>query len=88
MVHMKNRCTDESRKKVLSMITEEWQSTIDIAHWAELSNGFTNKCLRRLYEEGKIEKMFDSLLGKWYWRLNDGRSSLHMSSKKENRETS
>ena len=61
--------SDEYLEKVRSVLTTEWQSTIDIAHWAEVSTGHTLRVLRELQQRGKVEYMWDGLIGKAYWRL-------------------
>ena len=66
--------SDEYLEKVRSVLTTEWQSTIDIAHWAEVSSRHTLYALKELQQRGKVEYMWDGLLGKAYWRLPCGES--------------
>ena len=47
--------SDEYLEKVRSVLTTEWQSTIDIAHWAEVSSRHTLYALKELQQRGDME---------------------------------
>ena len=66
--------SDEYLEKVRSVLTKEWQSTIDVAHWAEITREHTLKCLKKLLMDRKVEYMWDGLIGRAYWRLPCGES--------------
>jgi len=72
MVHV--NVSEECLEKIRTVLTIEWQSTIDIAHWAEISPRHTLYALKELLSRGKVEYMWDGLLGKAYWRLPCGES--------------
>jgi hypothetical protein len=61
--------SEECLKKIKGVLTLEWQPTLDIAHWAEVSNRHTLYALQELRKREEAEYMWDGLLGKAYWRL-------------------
>ena len=61
--------SDEYLEKVRSVLTTEWQSSGDIARFSEVSSVYTILILRELQQRGKVEYMWDGLIGKAYWRL-------------------
>ena len=75
--------SDENLKKVKDVLTTEWQPTIDIAHWAEISPGETRRILKQLRKTSEVERMWDGLIGKAYWRLPCG-ESFHRASDEVN----
>lgn len=74
--------SDEYLSKIKSVLTDEWQPAIDIAHWAEVSPRHTHKILKAMYERDEIERMWDANLGIYYFRLLSG-ESFHKASEEK-----
>jgi predicted transcriptional regulator len=57
--------------KVLSHITNEWQSTIDISRWCNFGRCQASRKLNELHRAGLIMSKWDTELGKKYWKLTE-----------------
>ena len=60
--------SEEYLETIRNSLTFEWQSSADISRMAEVSTGHTLRVLRELQQRGKVEYMWDGLIGKAYWR--------------------
>ena len=81
MVHV--NVSEEYLETIRTSLTFEWQSSADISRMAEKSSAHTINALKELLSRGKVEYMWDGLLGKAYWRLPCG-ESFHRASDEVN----
>ena len=64
--------TTKAQKEILAVMSHEWMATSDIAGWIGKGSDNTIQKLNLLHEAGLIERKWDSLLGRAYWRLPEG----------------
>jgi DNA-binding IclR family transcriptional regulator len=58
-----------SQQKVLNHLSKEPMCTVDIVHMSEVKTTACRKRLAELVELGMVERIWDSHIGKEYWRL-------------------
>lgn len=64
--------SEECLEKIRAALTYEWQSTVDISRMSMVLSGNTRLGLMELRKRGEVEKIWDGLIGKAYWRLPCG----------------